>query len=61
MTSEEQRKEDLRQSHVDDMWNKIMIAAVIGLLSWNLYTTQQLTVDIAVLQEKIEQLEEKLK
>lgn len=61
MTTEEQRKADAHQSHVDDVWNKVMIAAVIGLLSWNLYTTQQLTVDIAVLQEKIEQLEEKLK
>ena len=61
MTSDEQRHEDQKQSHNDDMWNKVMIAAVIGLLSWNLYTTQQLTVDIAVLQEKIEQLEEKLK
>ncbi len=61
MTTEEQRAADQHQNHVDDMWNKLMIAAVIGLLSWNLYTTQQLTVDIAVLQEKIEQLEEKLK
>lgn len=45
----------------DDLINKLMAVAVIGLLTWNIYTTQQLTIDIAVLQEKIEQLEEKLK
>jgi F0F1-type ATP synthase assembly protein I len=45
----------------DDLINKLMVGAVIGLLTWNIYTTQQLTIDIAVLQEKIEQLEEKLK
>lgn len=45
----------------DDVINKLMAGAVIGLLTWNIYTTQQLTIDIAVLQEKIEQLEEKLK
>lgn len=45
----------------DDVINKLMVGAVIGLLTWNIYTTQQLTIDIAVLQEKIEQLEGKLK
>ena len=45
----------------DDIINKMMVGAVIGLLGWNIYTTQQLTIDIAVLQEKIEQLEEKLR
>ena len=45
----------------DDLINKLMVGAVIGLLTWNIYTTQQLTIDIAVLQEKIEQLEEKLR
>lgn len=45
----------------DDLINKLMVGAVIGLLAWNLYTTQQLTIDIAVLKTKIEQLEEKLK
>jgi hypothetical protein len=43
-----------------DLINKLMVGAVIGLLTWNIYTTQQLTIDIAVLKEKIEQLEEKL-
>ena len=33
----------------DDLINKLMVGAVIGLLAWNLYTTQQLTIDIAVL------------
>lgn len=45
----------------DDLINKLMVGVVIGLLTWNIYTTQQLTIDIAVLQEKIEQLENKLK
>lgn len=44
----------------DDLLNKIMIGAVIGLLSWNIYTTQQLTIDVAVLTEKINQLEKKI-
>ncbi len=44
----------------DDLINKMMVGAVIGLLGWNIYTTQQLTIDIAVLQEKIEQLEDKI-
>ena len=43
--------------HKDDILNKLMVGAVIGLLSWNIYTTQQLTIDVAVLTEKIEQLE----
>ena len=44
----------------DDLINRLMAGAVIGLLTWNIYTTQQLTIDIAVLKEKIERLEEKL-
>ena len=51
----------MSDSSKDNLINKGIAAAVIGLLTWNLYTTQQLTIDIAVLQEKIEQLEEKLK
>lgn len=57
MTQEEQRHADAQQSHVDDLWNKIMIAAVIGLLSWNLVTTQRLAVEVAVLTEKISKIE----
>jgi hypothetical protein len=60
MTEQEQRHADQAQSHTDDLWNKVMIAAVIGLLSWNLMTTQQLAVDVAVLTEKIGRIEETL-
>ncbi len=44
----------------DNLIMKGMVAAVIGLLTWNIYTTQQLTIKVAVLSEKIEQLEEKI-
>ncbi len=50
----------MTQAVRDDLINKLMTGAAIGLLTWNIYTTQQLTIDIAVLKEKIEQLEEKL-
>ena len=61
MTEQAQRHADAQQSHVDDMWNKVMIAAVIGLLSWNLVTTQRLAVEVAVLTEKISRIEQGLK
>ena len=61
MTQEEQRHADAKQSHVDDMWNKVMIAAVIGLLTWNLVTTQRLAVEVAVLTEKISRIEQGLR
>jgi hypothetical protein len=61
MTDQEQRKLDQQQNHNDDLWNKVLIAAVIGLLSWNLMTTQQLAVDVAVLTEKIGRIEETLR
>jgi hypothetical protein len=44
----------------DDMMNKALTGAIIGLLSWNIYTTHKLTIDVAVLTEKIEQLEDKI-
>jgi hypothetical protein len=61
MTEQEQRHADQQQNHSDAVWDKVMIAAVIGLLSWNLMTTQQLAVDVAVLTEKIGRIEETLK
>lgn len=45
----------------DDLVNRIMVGSVIGLLAWNIFTTQKLTVDVAVLTEKIIQLERALK
>ncbi len=50
-----------QQHNKEDLINKLMVASVIGLLTWNIYTTQQLTIDVAVLTEKIDQLERKLK
>jgi hypothetical protein len=44
----------------ENLLNKGMWMALVGLLSWNIYTTQQLTIDVAVLTEKIERLEEEL-
>ena len=41
--------------------NMILAACIIGLLSWNIWTTQQLSIDVAVLAEKVESLENKVK
>lgn len=41
--------------------NLILAACIIGLLSWNIWTTQQLSIDVAVLTEKVESLEIKMK
>lgn len=49
------------QEQKDDMMNKLLTGAIIGLLSWNIYTTHQLSIDVAVLTEKIERLEENMK
>lgn len=55
--TEEQR--DKKQSQ-DDIINKLMVGAVIGLLTWNIYTTQELTIKVAVLAEKMERIEQEL-
>ena len=34
--------------------NKLVTAAVIGLLSWNVMTTKNLSVEVAVLNEKVD-------
>ena len=41
--------------------NMILAGCIIGLLSWNIWTTQQLSIDVAVLTEKVESLENKVK
>ena len=38
--------------------NKILFGAVIALLSWNIYTTHTLAVDVAVISIKVERIEE---
>lgn len=34
-------------------WNTILMIVLVGLLSWNLNTTQQLAVDFAVLKQQV--------
>ena len=41
--------------------NTILAGCIIGLLTWNIWTTQQLSIDVAVLTEKVESLEMKIK
>lgn len=41
--------------------NKILAGCIIGLLSWNVYTTNQLSIEVAVLASKVEALEEQMK
>lgn len=38
--------------------NKIFMAIIVSLLSWNVYTTHRLSIDLAVLGNKVENLEE---
>lgn len=40
--------------------NKLLLGVIIALLSWNVYTTQQLTVDVAVLKTIVASLQEKM-
>lgn len=44
----------------NDMTNKLLTGAIIGLLSWNLFTTHKLSIDVAVLVTKVEQIEEEV-
>lgn len=34
--------------------NKLITLVVVGLLSWNVYTTQQLTIDVAVVKNSVD-------
>lgn len=38
--------------------NKIVTAAVVGLLGWNVVTTQQLAVQVAVISEKVDTIQQ---
>lgn len=40
----------------DNLISKIISAAVIGLLSWNTYTTQNLSISVAVLENQVSSL-----
>lgn len=54
-----QEQKDKKQDQ-NDLINKLMVSAVIGLLTWNIYTTQELTIKVAVLTEKIIRIEQEL-
>ena len=41
----------------DSTMNKVLTGAIIGLLSWNIFTTHQLSISMAVLNEKVLQIE----
>lgn len=41
----------------ENWMNKGMQAAILGLLAWNIYTTHQLSISMAVLNEKVAQIE----
>jgi hypothetical protein len=37
--------------------NKILFGAIIALLSWNIYTTHSLAIDVAVINSKVGNIE----
>lgn len=41
--------------------SKLLTGAIIGLLSWNIYTTHQMAIDVAVLKERVIFIEERVK
>lgn len=45
----------------ENLMNKALASAIIGLLTWNIYTTQALTISMAVLSEKVARIEEIVK
>lgn len=38
--------------------DKLLLGVMVALLSWNVYTTHKLSIDLAVLSNKVETLEE---
>lgn len=45
----------------ENLMNKALASAIIGLLTWNIYTTQALTISMAVISEKVARIEEIVK
>lgn len=45
----------------ETLMGRASVAAIIGLLTWNVYTTYQLSISLAVLSEKVERIEEIVK
>ena len=40
--------------------NKLLAGAIIALLSWNIWTTHSLAIDVAVLTEKVTMIEQRI-
>lgn len=47
----------MSEAQKETMMNKASIAAIIALLSWNIFTTHQLSISLAVVSEKVSQIE----
>lgn len=47
----------MSQQEKESWVNKGMQAAILGLLTWNIFTTHQLSISMAVLNEKVAQIE----
>lgn len=45
--------EEIRDSVMGDPIGKILMVVAVGLLTWNIKTTQDLTIDVAVVKEKM--------
>ena len=44
----------------EDLTSKVITAAMIGLLSWNIWTTHQLSITVAVIAEQISNIQKEL-
>jgi hypothetical protein len=44
----------------DSNLNKVLTGAIIGLLSWNIFTTHKLAIQVAVLVNKVDRIERQL-
>lgn len=42
----------------DGILNKLVSTIVVGLLGWNVMTTQQLSVEVAVISQKVETIQQ---
>jgi hypothetical protein len=47
----------MSQQEKENWINKALQIAMVGLLSWNVITTHQLSVSMAVLKEKVDRIE----
>lgn len=50
----------MSQEQKDNWMNKGIQGAIFGLLAWNIFTTHQLSISMAVFNEKVVQIEKLL-